>query len=606
MIAAPWGSKLRAGFLGSLLLSLIACTPLRRAVPPEALPHRVVLALDGLDYRDVMAARERGRFSAFHPPARLISTFPSISDIAWHAIFGVYPPAGYQRVHYSTRHNAVLGDALSAIRPIEYEERMDHAFDTKFHHLGAYLISWPVARGEVDSDVERILASRDRRTVYLYNVGPDALQHTRGDVAQYLDHLDRRLTELLQRYRDRTGRTLEVIVLSDHGHNRARDAAFVPVVESLAAHGFVTARSLTRPNDVAFSVDGVTTGFGVFCAPDSVARVAALLADIPGVDVVSRQDHDSLFTVLRRTAGDGVLRGEVRWRRVAGEERYAYRPVAGDPLAMGETVARMQREGVLDAEGFASAASWLRHTGTHHYPAAPVRIVHGHVQATRNGAPILVSLDDRYRVGLGMVSVANRMRPLGGTHGALSASNAVGMVMSNGQVPHDDWAVHVREQFGGFDDLLDVRVHQPALAVVEGAMLRGDRLHRRAWPDLSRLPESGPVVMLSTPVSPERWGGDGARVRVEIRRRDTAADGGTLVRRVLLPLRDAARRADGTQWGWPAQQFGLTDLTPGEEYRVHVMLERTALAGDVRVVSRTQTLLAVSLRAATDGVPWSY
>ncbi|NCW44772.1 MAG: hypothetical protein EBV77_04665, partial [Gemmatimonadaceae bacterium] len=390
---------------------LAGCASFQRPVPAEALPRRVVLALDGIDYRDVMEARQRGRFAAFHPPARLVSTFPSISDIAWHAIFGLYPPAGYQRVYYSARHNAVLGDALSAISPIEYEERMDYAFDTKFHHLGAYLISWPVARREVNTDVDLVLGTRNRETVYLYNVGPDALQHTRGDVHRYLDHLDERLTELLTRYRERTGRELEVIVLSDHGHNRAREAEFAPLVEALAAHGFESARSIARANQVAFSVDGVTTGFGVFCAPDSVARVASLLAGMPAVDVVTQRVNDSLFTVMRHD-GPGELRlGAVRRRRVAGEDRYRYTSERGDPLELDSAVLRMRAAGVLDADGYATTSSWVQFTAGAPYPVAPPRIVHGHLSATRNPAPILVSIHDTFRVGLGLVSVANRLRP---------------------------------------------------------------------------------------------------------------------------------------------------------------------------------------------------
>ena len=108
MIRGSQGSKLGVWLLCSLTWTLAACAPLRRSVPAEALPRRMVLALDGVDYRDVLEARQRGRFAAFHAPARLVSTFPSISDIAWHAIFGVQPPAGYQRVYYSIRHHAVL------------------------------------------------------------------------------------------------------------------------------------------------------------------------------------------------------------------------------------------------------------------------------------------------------------------------------------------------------------------------------------------------------------------------------------------------------------------------------------------------------------------
>ncbi|WP_439642223.1 hypothetical protein [Gemmatimonas sp.] len=608
-LALRW-SKLR--LMAAVLVSVaaLACTPLRRTVPPDELPHRAIFALDGVDYRDVQDARARGKFASFNEPGRLISTFPSISDVAWHAIFGVYPPAGYQRVFYSTRHNAVLGDALSAISPIEYEERMDYAFDTKFHHLGAYLISWPVARREVDTDIERILSSRGRRTVYLYNVGPDALQHTRGAIAPYLDHLDAKLTELQSRYRARTGRALELVLLSDHGHNRGIDAQFVPITQALAARGFTAAPAITAPNHIAFSVDGVTTGFGVFSHPDSVQRVAALLADVPGVDLVTRRQSDSLFVVVRtiRAKAGGVRRteGRVMWRMRHGSAQFAYQSVTGDPLAMEAVQARMRTDGVVDADGFATADVWTRYTAAARYPVAVVRIVHGHLHAAGNVAPILVSLDDGYRVGLGMVSVANRMRPLGGTHGALSATNATGIVMSNTTTPHDDLAMSVRMQFGGFDDLRDTKIVNPQLDIVSIDMLRGDRLQASQWHRVVTLPDTGAVAVLSLPPRYRQWAAKASQLRIEVRRRDQGRDGGTLVRSTVVPFDSSARNVAGSRWVWSAEAVGVTGLKAGERYAVRVQLERTRRTGDGVVIERTQTVLTAVLTAARDGIPWAY
>ncbi|AMW05283.1 hypothetical protein GEMMAAP_11690 [Gemmatimonas phototrophica] len=593
-----------------LVLLTTACTPLRRTVPPTELPRRVVLALDGLDYRDLMAARARGRFAAFKEPARLVSTFPSISDIAWHAVFGVYPPAGYQRVFFSTRHNAVLGDALSAIRPIEYEERMDYAFDTKFHHLGAYLISWPVARREVDDDVKYILSTRGRQTAYLYNVGPDALQHTRGNVAQYLDHLDGRLTALQQEYQRRTGKTLEIVLLSDHGHNRAWEAAFIPIVEELAAQGFIASPAIASPNHVAFSVDGVTTGFGVFSHPDSVERVAQLLASVKGVDIVTSRRADSLYVVQRAgvdsLGADRTALAHVLWHRRGNVERYRYAPLRGDPLALASRVARMQRDGAMDAQGFASAEAWTRYTADAEYPIAVVRIVHGHRDATRNPAPILVSLSDGFRVGLGMVSVANRMRPLGGTHGALSATNAVGVAMSNVTALHDDLAMRVRAQLGGFDDLRAPRIEEPSLHVVSADMLRDDRLHRREWTETRVAQDTGAIVVLSLPTASVAWAGANAQVRFEVRLKDQAQGGGTMVANTVVPLDADGRNIAGNQWGWPARQVGLNGLVPGAQYGVRVRLERIRRDAQGMVIDRAQTVLNATMAAARDGILWSY
>lgn len=610
MIRAFRGSKRTWWALGSLAVSLVGCTPFRRPVPAELLPRRVVLALDGLDYRDVLEARTRGRFAGFHEPARLASTFPSISDIAWHAIFGVQPPAGYQRVFFSTRHNAVLGDALSAIRPIEYEERMDYAFDAKFHHLGAYLISWPVARAEVDADVEHILRSRGRETVYLYNVGPDALQHTRGDIARYLDHLSDQLDSLQARYQARSGRRLEIVVLSDHGHNRGRDAAFIPLTEALAAKGFHTARSIGAPNQIAFSVDGVTTGFGVFCAPDSVLRVAAVLADVPGVELVTARLSANTYTVLATDSAGRTLRARIEQRALAGDEPrerwYRYTPEAGDPLALQPVIARMAAAGLVDANGFAAESTWVRETVHTRYPVAVPRIVYGHTAATRNPAPILVSVTDAHRVGLGAVSVANRMRPLGGTHGALGETNALGVILSNGVVPRDDVAWRVRWQFGGFDDLQEPHLSTGAVQVVFSDDLRDDRFARRAWPDWQRIPPGAALVLLAVPPRalqgelPAPW------VRFEVRLRDRSTPEGRLVRSTALPVASAWRSGTHPELAWRATDAGLTDLVANGDYVVRVLVEYRRDARDGFTIERTQTLSTTVMRAAPDGTLWSY
>ncbi|GAB1344859.1 hypothetical protein [Gemmatimonas sp.] len=614
MIRGFQGSKLGALLLCSLTWTLAACAPLRRSVPAEALPRRMVLALDGVDYRDVLDARQRGRFAAFHPPARLVSTFPSISDIAWHAILGVQPPAGYQRVYYSTRQKAVLGDALSSIRPIEYEERMDYAFDTKFHHLGAYLMSWPVARREVDADVEHVLRTRNRETVYLYNVGPDALQHTRGDVARYLDHLSERLDTLQARYGRRTGRTLEMVLLSDHGHNRARDAAFIPISESLAAHGFEVARKLAAPNHVAFSVDGVTTGFGVFCDPDSVERVAALLTAVEGVELVTARVGNTRFRIQARALDGSVQLAHLDWRPATPAHgnaaqvaaRFRYETERGDPLVALPIIERMREAGALDAEGFASEEAWAAHSSMAKYPAAVVRIVHGHVHATRNPAPILVSVLDSHRVGLGMVSVANRLRPLGGTHGALGETNALGVVLSNGVAPHDDVAWRVREQFGGFDDLKTPAVPGRTVSVVSSADLRRDRFAQRSWVSWQTVPDSVPLVVLALRATDLRPGNDSVWVRFEVRERDRSEDDGRVVRSTALPLADGWRNTEQPLRAWLASDAGLTELDPRHEHSLRVLIEYRQFRAGVMETVRSQTLLKVVLRVASDGTPWSY
>ncbi|MEQ1692204.1 MAG: hypothetical protein ABMA00_13020 [Gemmatimonas sp.] len=600
---------------GFVLLSavlLTSCLPsLRRNVPATALARRLVLALDGVDYRDVMAARSRGLFAGFKEPSRLISTFPSISDIAWHEIFRVQPPRGYQRIYYSAGYNDVIGAPLDAIRPIEFEDRMDMAFGAKFHHLGAYLISNTIARREVDVAVRDFFTISGRSTIYVYNVGPDALQHTRGDLERYLQHLDRQLSALETEYLRRTGQPLEIVVLSDHGHNRAVDAKFLPVVKALEARGFRAAERLRSPTDVAFSVDGVTTGFGVFAAPDSLVALSHLLAGVEGVDMVSLRVSDTSFVVRNLSQHARIDR-----RMGMRGDRYRYVPLDGDPLRYGPLVERMKREGVLDGDGFADGPTWVRYSATADFPAALVRIVRGHTVVTLNPAPILVSIADAYRVGLGMVSIANRMRPLGGTHGALSNTNSLGVLMTNFRETRDDLTTSVSDQFGGFADLNGVRIKSSGARLTSAWLIgRDQRSPLFGFGDASANGKGREALEMWITPKQLDWAEGRGILFVDVRRarRDNRAS--ALVGTSYLPMPEPAAPSLVTD-GWaaapdrlhyvlPLSRVLVASLEPDTEYDVRIVLDRLSASGrDSRVTSKA--IATITVRTDAKGEVWPY
>src|ERR1019366_9220764 len=98
-------SRAVSRFVVLLLWGLQALSSMSSA----ALPKRLILALDGISYRDMKALQEgvtykdaKGRQfhrQAFHqgyyPVSRNVSTFPSTRDVAWTDIFGDCPLPGY-------------------------------------------------------------------------------------------------------------------------------------------------------------------------------------------------------------------------------------------------------------------------------------------------------------------------------------------------------------------------------------------------------------------------------------------------------------------------------------------------------------------------------
>lgn len=420
----------------------------------EPLPTRLVIGIDGVGYAELKAAQQAGAFRQFHPVSRLVSTFPSISDIAWSEIFRTPPPPGYQRVYFRLDDQRTIGGGFDPIRPIEFERRMHLGFDAKTHHLTSYVTPGRAARSELATLSRVFFESHGVATFYAYLPAPDALQHVRGDLGRYLDRLDTALTRILDTYRARTGSELELVVVSDHGNNGRWNASTVDLSEFLRRHGYHAARRLAGPRDVVFSTDGVTTGVGVFVHDAHVAALASTLATLRGIEIV---------TWLPRTdvarAGVRDSHGQVAWIEQRADGALAYQPESGDPLKYQPLVARLRASGLADADGFASPQAWLQVSADHEYPAALERILRGHRDVTENPAPILISLEDGYQVANGTASFFNQLRPLGGTHGGLNALNSLGIVMSTYQPTTDAASTDVARQFDGFPQMVVTTSH---------------------------------------------------------------------------------------------------------------------------------------------------
>ena len=411
----------------------------------ETLPRRLIVGIDGVGFADMVAAQSAGAFRQFFPVSRMVSTFPSISDIAWSEIFRTPAPPGYQRVYYKLDAGKTVGGPIDPIRPIEFEKRMHLGFEQKAHHVSSYMTPGRAARSELTTLTQTFFKSRGIETFYAYLPAPDALQHVRGDVTRYLQALDAAMTRMLVEYRQRTGMDLELVLVSDHGNNRRWQAENLDLAQFLKNRGYSPSEKIAGPKDVVFSTDGVTTGVGVFARPSEVSALAVELSTLQGIELVTWVPRDASDYVGVRAANGQVA--TVR-RRANGD--LAYEPVTGDPLGYTPLVSRLAGAGRLVDAGFASAADWLDVSKDHQYPAALQRIMRGHHDVTMNPAPILLSVMDGYQVANGVAAFFNQLRPLGGTHGGLNAANSLGILMSTYRPTVDTVSTDVAAQFDGF------------------------------------------------------------------------------------------------------------------------------------------------------------
>jgi len=74
--------------------------PAQQLKPGTDRPRRLLLCLDGVPHKLIEQAKTRGLFANFGPPTRLLSPFPTMTNVALAAMFGASPPVGYESLYF--------------------------------------------------------------------------------------------------------------------------------------------------------------------------------------------------------------------------------------------------------------------------------------------------------------------------------------------------------------------------------------------------------------------------------------------------------------------------------------------------------------------------
>ena len=478
------------------------------ATSNAALPKRLILALDGISYRDMQALQEgvtytdpKGR--QFHrqafnhgyfPVSRMISTFPSTSDVAWTEIFGDRPLPGYQRTYYSEAANSQI--AINGITTsMEHERQMTYELENGLLRTLGYVFPRLTYKYEVHDLMKSFLKAKNGGdNFYAYIRTTDDAQHLSADILGLLCALNEQLEDLRARYRAQEGRELEILILSDHGNNKAGPPKRVEIRSFLKKAGYRITKSLQEPKDVVLPTAGIESWVEIHNVPAETEKLAQLLTHLQGVDIITARvpGRDDRFLVLN-AKGE---RAHIEWN--SANDSYRYVTESGDPLGYGPAVKALARKGQLDADGFAASDAWMAETMTHRYPLALERIARGHTRVTLNPATILISLDNHYAHASWLILKGSERVTFGGTHGALDDVNSTGILLSNFAPTQDTSSSRVAALYDGFKGVRDYRAHEngaewinskgQALTAIARSpvdsgcrQLRGDSIYLRVW-----------------------------------------------------------------------------------------------------------------------------
>jgi len=442
------------------LLLLTVCffiTPITQAVP-----RRLIVCLDGVAYRDLKALQagvadtnfwdqpvQRQAFTAaegYYPVSRMVSTFPSTSDVAWTDIFGDRPLPGYQRTYFSPAADATIIEN-GVTSSMEHERQMHRQVENGFLRAIAYIYPINVFDYELHTMTQSFWQAPEGVTnFYAYVRASDDAQHMERDIFYLLAKLDRRLEAMRTRYRRQEGRDLEILLISDHGHNHAGRGRRVQVREFLTAAGYRISDTINSAQDVVLPTVGIESWVEVHNWPAETPTLFQKLTHLDGVDLVTAAipDQANGFWVANAFGERAVIECN------PANDSYRYQPEQGDPLHYLPVVAELQQRHQLDTAGFAPAEVWAAATMTNHYPLALERIARAFKSVTLNPATILISLDNRYVNVNWLVDKGSRLVSCGSTHGGLDDINSTGILLSNFTPTHDTTTRRIARQFGEF------------------------------------------------------------------------------------------------------------------------------------------------------------
>ena len=379
---------------------------------PQLRPRRLLLCLDGVPHKLIEGERSRGLFDSFKSPARLLSPFPTMTNVALSAMLGATPPAGYESLYFDRKARELRGGISKYVGrrtpdkvPSSYMEELDYQEPLAFEFL-IYVAPEKVWRADMQRFRERFKATPQNRDYFAFLKATDGLLHAQGPkrLAVALESLDKILKEI----RSYCGDETEIVMFSDHGMNLEENRR-IPLASTLSRRGF----------KVVIPAFGLCSYAALYCDEDVIPEVARTSAEVTGVDFAVYKDAAAVVIESSR--------GQARIEYEAATDSYRYVMVSGDPLQLGSF-----------PNTFATDAVWYERTAGHRYPNAVANVYKSlFTPRVKHTADVLISMDDGYYYGW---TAFGRFVRLRATHGNALQSSSNAFLMST----HRNFPAHVR------------------------------------------------------------------------------------------------------------------------------------------------------------------
>jgi hypothetical protein len=363
-------------------------------------------------------------FDAFNNPTRLLSPFPTMTNVALSAMFEATPPAGYESLYFDRNARQLSGGIRKYIGrrtpdkiPSSYMDALDYQEPLMFEFL-IYVAPERIWRADMQRFRERFLEAPQTRDYFGFLKATDGLLHAQGP--ERLNVALAALDNILNEIGKTSGSETEIVLFSDHGMNLEENRR-VDLVTHLTRRGFKVSGQLpNQGRSLSIPAFGLCSYVAIYCGDeDLIPETSDAVIELPGVDFTIFRDVDAV--ALKSS------RGTARIERSAGD-RYRYLPFNGDPLQLSPKIEELRNLGRTDDEGFVSATDWFASTNNHVYPNVVVNLYKSlFTHRVKHTADILVSVHDGYYYGW---SAFGKFVKLLATHGNALASSSNAFLMS--------------------------------------------------------------------------------------------------------------------------------------------------------------------------------
>lgn len=385
--------------------------------------RHLIVCVDGVGYSTIMKMRGEGRFKMFQEPSRMISPFPTLTNLSLSSIMhsvGANETAGYEDNYFDWQSNKMKGGLFSRFDESSfikgtYRELFDYhpsaiksGLGYAFPPFSTYLESL----SDVFRLKQKVKSSREP-VFYAYTGATDSLSHLGGEkmVRSFMKYLDDVLTDIVK---DSKGKT-EVTIFSDHG-NHYRKYKRAGLKDTLRKAGFNFENQIKNDRSVVMPQFGLIGCALLFSKEKNEEEIAARVSKVDGVDFAAYEDNGIVYLVSN--IGNATIE-----RR---ENKFRYKS-NGDPLDLLSVQRELNRLGKSDSEGFISDEDWFSFSCSREKPDAIRRVYDGVTSLVKNRASVIVNFEDGYYSGSKFLDVFAFLQA---THGNLGREQSNGFVMT--------------------------------------------------------------------------------------------------------------------------------------------------------------------------------